>query len=391
MSVIFKTLKKLKNPSFEENGKGMRRKGRGVYSFRGMLLSPSAVLFIALFIFLAGFGAIYGAGRLRDYIAEKSHGSALSEKRTEDDRKAEVKKDSIELPAGKETPPAESKDIPASPDIIPGEETGPERVSLPPRELPTVRSDSKNPTTGPSKLLPEPKMPGMAVGQSEAVFISKQDSLGLDGDDTPSAKGAFLPKVSAGSDTDETMDSPSDSSSRVNMVRTENRGGKFSERKHEFTSKERSIPGAVEALPDKSAEEMESNKSKDEKVHIANVEKSSRAIALVSKIERSMIQADDKKTADLFDELAALKGEENSYVLKLNAYWYLRKNEYESAAMILKRVLDRDQKDLEAGINMAIIEIKRGQLQAARNRLARLREFYPENTQISEILLKLRK
>jgi len=49
-----------------------------------------------------------------------------------------------------------------------------------------------------------------------------------------------------------------------------------------------------------------------------------------------------------------LKGEDNSYVLKLKAFWRLKQNDYESAALFLNEVLGKNENDLEAGINMAI-------------------------------------
>ena len=94
MSVIFNTLRKLEHPSFEENGRGTKlKKRRGVYSFRRMFLSPSVALLIALFIFLAGFCAIYGIGRFRNYIAAKGGGSALSKKGSDGSLKKGVQKE----------------------------------------------------------------------------------------------------------------------------------------------------------------------------------------------------------------------------------------------------------------------------------------------------------
>ncbi|MBW2602193.1 MAG: tetratricopeptide repeat protein, partial [Deltaproteobacteria bacterium] len=52
-------------------------------------------------------------------------------------------------------------------------------------------------------------------------------------------------------------------------------------------------------------------------------------------------------------------------------------------------VLAQEQNDLEAGINMAIVEIKTHRLDKARKRLAKLREIYPANTIIEDIIQKM--
>ncbi len=55
-------------------------------------------------------------------------------------------------------------------------------------------------------------------------------------------------------------------------------------------------------------------------------------------------------------------------------------------SVLLNKVLQNDAEDLEAGINMAVTEMKTNQLEAAQQRLAKLREVYPDNTLIPELL-----
>jgi cytochrome c-type biogenesis protein CcmH/NrfG len=68
----------------------------------------------------------------------------------------------------------------------------------------------------------------------------------------------------------------------------------------------------------------------------------------------------------------------------------MRKDKYQSAAVLLREVLRKNENDLEAGINMAIVEIKTGQIPEAINRLATLREIYPEDALIPELIQKLK-
>jgi len=77
-------------------------------------------------------------------------------------------------------------------------------------------------------------------------------------------------------------------------------------------------------------------------------------------------------------------------VLKLRAFWEIKEGNLERAATLLRRVLARNPRDLEAGLNMAIIEIKRGKLKQARKRLMLLHNIYEDNSQISELLIKIK-
>ena len=76
--------------------------------------------------------------------------------------------------------------------------------------------------------------------------------------------------------------------------------------------------------------------------------------------------------------------------MKLRAFLHIRNQDYESAALLLEKVLKNDDTDLEAGINMAVVEIKTNRIQDAKKRLAKLREIYSDNIFIPELMRKLR-
>jgi len=112
-------------------------------------------------------------------------------------------------------------------------------------------------------------------------------------------------------------------------------------------------------------------------------------IRLIAKIKKSIRHGNAVHTENLLDQLAALKGTDDRYVLKLRAYWSLQNNDYESAASYLTRVLEKNSVDLEAGINMAIIDINRHRPQMARIRLQELEKTYPDNLLIADLMQKL--
>jgi len=57
----------------------------------------------------------------------------------------------------------------------------------------------------------------------------------------------------------------------------------------------------------------------------------------------------------------------------------------------LSSFLQTHENDLEAGINMAIIEIKTRRFNEARTRLKRLRDIYQDNALIPGLMKKLEK
>jgi len=146
-----------------------------------------------------------------------------------------------------------------------------------------------------------------------------------------------------------------------------------------------------ELKQDEALSSKESTDSKAERIHLVNVKKTAEITRLVSKAERSISSGDVEQTNTLIEQLELLKGKESSYVLKLRAVWHMRQGDFESAASLLSTVLGRDQDDLEAGINMAIIEIKTNRLDEARKRLATLSEVYQANTTIPELIRKIGK
>ncbi len=126
-----------------------------------------------------------------------------------------------------------------------------------------------------------------------------------------------------------------------------------------------------------------------EKILPVRVRPSTEIIRLVEKIKKSIRYGAAVDTEKLLDQLAVLKGTDDRFVLKLRAYWSLQNNDYESAASYLTSVLEKNSEDLEAGINMAIIDINNHRPQMARNRLQELEKIYPDNLLIADLIQKL--
>jgi predicted Zn-dependent protease len=132
------------------------------------------------------------------------------------------------------------------------------------------------------------------------------------------------------------------------------------------------------------------------KQHLANLEKLRRAAKkraniakLVTRLEGAILRMDAPEVKRLIRRLSAAKGEDNLYVLNLKAFWYLKQKRYVEAETLLKKILKLDQDHLEAGLNMAIVEVKTQRSDAALKRLKRLKALYPENPVLVEMIQKL--
>ncbi len=129
--------------------------------------------------------------------------------------------------------------------------------------------------------------------------------------------------------------------------------------------------------------------SQAEKQHLEKIDRQSKITRLVSKIEKSLRGQNLEQTETLLKKLTAVKGEQNSYVLKLKAYLLILKRDFREAENILEKILSGNSSDLNAGINMAVIEAGTGRLSSAQDRLKRLSKLFPENAEIDELMERL--
>ena len=127
-----------------------------------------------------------------------------------------------------------------------------------------------------------------------------------------------------------------------------------------------------------------------ERIRRANMRRSLDISRLIAEIQQSMQASDHRRTEELLVQLTRRKGRDDPYVLKLKSYWHTQQGDLNRASALLQQVLRRKPDDLEAGINMAILEIKTGRIRQADKRLSRLREIYPEDTRIPALMEKLK-
>ncbi len=443
MSVIFKTLEKAGSPSpgEEEGARGLKR-SRNVYSLPKMLISPLGVLALALLLVLSALYFTYGGKLLGRFFSDNHKRLMLSE--TEPTLYAAVDgrpKDQ----AGKESTSPEApvdarasspvQEVPQPPADVPVEEAKPGRLYLPSSNLKKTPSPlaSKLQYLPPQSQISLEEPPGdIERASGRSPLPGARDMTGHDtGEGVPGVSEEKSPQAQAGSGllTEDGLvhDAPRADNVHVSYARASGeeptktdggagvveqrtitfqpgespppapsvaRGGETTPSASPQGEKEpvlsaclhRDRPAVAGLIPVAPLTAKEKKVQQVERIYRVNLEKATRVGRVVSKIEKSMVDGNMARSKTLIDQLAELKGEQNAYLLKLRAVWQMRQGDYESAARLLTKVLEKDKEDLEAGINMAIIEIRTHRLPEARKRLAMLREIYQSNTLIPELI-----
>jgi len=441
MSVIFKTLEKVRSSSLgqEKKGGGPKR-SRNIYSFRRIVLSPLGVLCPAFLLILLALFSGYGERLLGDYFSGNNRQHVTRKAKPILHAAIDVRPQNQALRGREASPEAPllghentyEEMVPDPPVDIPVE-AKPGGQYLPPSELKKTPSAA---ASSPKYLPPESqtglgKPPGEIEWTMGRLALSKEQFLSGD-DPGERASGPVRgnsPKDGSKLATEGVLSRGTRPSDKVRMsyvpptgeqkMKTEDGQGATEQRTMIFEPGERLSMAPHVARDDDTTDFVSRQEEREpllsaglrrdgvslsglitekrfnsrqvrdqraEHIYQVNLEKAAKVGRMVSKIEESMTEGDMGHAKVLIDQLAELKGEESPYLLKLRAVWHMRQGDYASAASLLTRVLEKEEDDLEAGMNMAIIELQTHRREEARERLARLRELYQANTLIPELI-----
>ncbi len=102
--------------------------------------------------------------------------------------------------------------------------------------------------------------------------------------------------------------------------------------------------------------------------------------------KQALDRRDNQQAEQVLEEIGRFKGRDSSYYLKLAAFKHICDGDYQKARQMLEQVLRKHPLDLDAGLNMAVIEIRTGETDLTRKRLERLKSTYPEDTRANALL-----
>lgn len=110
---------------------------------------------------------------------------------------------------------------------------------------------------------------------------------------------------------------------------------------------------------------------------------------LNDELQRSILLGDFETGAEIITELEQLLGAESDYILNLKAYFYIQNNDLEKAHAILTEVLNDNERELDAGLNMIVVLCRQGELQSARIQIEELLGYYPANSALLQFKQQL--
>ena len=375
MSVIFETLQKLNRPAVESDAEAAAgRPRRNVYALKTVLMSPIAVLLMTLAVFFVGYGLVYGLRQVQ--------------------RSARI--DPTVLAAAREpsaeavTPAASPEAVPPPPDVrhletpaaadpsAVGEPVfaGPEVPPPPAEEMGALDGDVASgqpkeawnpPASNPTAYIPPAGISfsaGVAAGEQKrysgyapAAYAPAEKQPPMIHTEAPPQAGAAFRFSGSGRPA---AQMPKTASAEL--------GGSPSA----FSASEAryAIPDAVptEARPEETA--------------VPRIIKRTpipRYTGLVNRLQTAIVTGDQAGADRLLGDFTAIKGNNHPYVIKLKAFRHLQAGDYVAAETLLGQVLALDKGDRDAQMNLAVVEANTGRLEAARRRLARLAERFPDD------------
>ena len=110
---------------------------------------------------------------------------------------------------------------------------------------------------------------------------------------------------------------------------------------------------------------------------------------LDSELRAALAGNDAAVVEDRIEQMRALRGAEDPYLLQIEATWRMRTGDNDQAERLLNTVLQRDPLDLSANLNLAVLEAGSGRLPDARDRIVRLQLHHPNDPRVRELSRKL--
>ncbi|WP_337778591.1 tetratricopeptide repeat protein, partial [Stenotrophomonas acidaminiphila] len=109
----------------------------------------------------------------------------------------------------------------------------------------------------------------------------------------------------------------------------------------------------------------------------------------VADVERAMAGGDLDNARQALARLDGLLSPESLTLLRMQAWVAHAGNDTDQAEALYRRIAERVPEDVNAGVNIALLDARRGDADAARARLARLSGRHPRSPQVARALAEL--
>jgi tetratricopeptide (TPR) repeat protein len=110
---------------------------------------------------------------------------------------------------------------------------------------------------------------------------------------------------------------------------------------------------------------------------------------LIAQLQILIEEGDNQKVTDLLSKLKESSGQTSLVYLRMNAYWLAKINKPIQAMAEYKKIIYYKPDDIQAGTNLALLEVKVNQIASAIKRLNALKKRNPTNKVVAEYLSKI--
>jgi len=402
MSIIFDKLRGLKKDS-GSYGKQTHKltQKRDLYNFKRFVFSPVGSIVVLFFIVVFGVLSFYSLFFLKTYIDKKSTQTLTTNY-------------SQEAVIDTGSPTGKGQKTTANTDPISGTSEAPDEVrtkaGLEPIQIPDIPEPGEDAYSHPIQTKFQPKRGKLflpSAGETSAGKINEVPQIKHPASSTEKIAETQLENFQTNApplpvfqkkNTDLTQQAPSiDFKSAPQLekkILAESGSIKYQNSNHaliqanEMPSTPKKMLTSVSPPVQKlSIEELSFQKGRLLKTK--KMESTSQIAQLTQKIETSLKKGDFQAAEKLLNRLSQYKNSDTDYILKLKAFLAIKAGRLESATQFLDKILEKNPDDLEASMNMAVIEIKKNLFDQAKKRLLRLQEIHPSNRRVDALLSHL--
>jgi Flp pilus assembly protein TadD len=415
MSLIFETLQKLNRSAVAaDTEETAARTRRNTYALKSVLLSPVTVLLLALLVFGVGYGLVFGLrhlqrqARLNPSVVAAAQGpapeTAVPGRADPETFDVPPPPDIRHLEGGTGAVAAEPAEAIAAPPAM-AEATFSDADVPPPPEAQMTALAKEVPTFSPAGAWrppppateetfsvaagPDARRSGDGVPQASDDFPPGEFSPPGGGLSVPLATEAVPTATTAGQGPLETQ-----SDARPGLAATARPMANTAANKGLYAAidEDVAVPTGVDGHAMATAPAMTGGRQEPltatAPLPDGGVKQAQRPVKrmpipryteLVNRLQTAVANGDAQAAEKLLGDFAAVKGKDHPYLLKLKAYRYMQAGDFVAAERLLNQVLARDQTDRDASLNLVVVEANTGRIDAARRRVARLVELYPED------------
>jgi hypothetical protein len=105
---------------------------------------------------------------------------------------------------------------------------------------------------------------------------------------------------------------------------------------------------------------------------------------LVTQLKNTIQNENIPKTTELLQQLAQKAGKDSIVTLRMNGYWSLQQNLNQESRQFYQQLLMLQPNDLEANMNMALLDVRLGNMDNAKNRLNKMTVLYPDSNSVKQ-------